>query len=142
MVHYFQFIDYPCKQHYSSEKMCFGSEPERKIEDIELILAILGLHRDCQVFSTVIAGQEGFDRSARCNAKPRLWPGPGMSGLVILLFSFSSPCRSRLPELQPDARTVPVPAVVLHSSINILIAVLFHLLGEALYFQKEPRPRR
>ena len=41
------------------------------------------------------------------------------------------------PLLHPDTQTVSVPAAVLHSTINILIAVLFHLLGQALYFQKE-----
>lgn len=42
------------------------------------------------------------------------------------------------PLLHPDTQTVSVPVAVLHSTINILIAVLFRLLGQALYFQKEP----
>lgn len=42
------------------------------------------------------------------------------------------------PLLHPDTQTVSVPVTVLHSTINILIAVLFRLLGQALYFQKEP----
>lgn len=38
------------------------------------------------------------------------------------------------PLLHPDTQTVSVAAAVLHSTINILIAVLFRLLGQALYF--------
>lgn len=41
------------------------------------------------------------------------------------------------PLLHSDTQTVSVLAAVLHSTINILIAVLFRLLGQALYFQKE-----
>lgn len=90
--------------------------------------------------SSVILGPEGFYGLAHYSVRPRLWRGPVVPLSLHLALQPLPFIPRPTPLLHPDTQTVSVPVAVLHSTINSLIAVLFRLLGQVLYFQKEPAP--
>lgn len=104
----------------------------------------LKLHRNCQLSSCPLCFLQWLlDRNGFMDRAAAVWSqGYGRAGHVgshHLTFHLLRFVPGPTPAPHRDTQTVSVPAAVLHSAINILIAVLFRLLGQALYFLKKKK---
>lgn len=129
-----------------TEKMVLWLSTRKKKRRYWAYTTSLKLHRNCQLSSRPLCFLRWLlDRNGFMDWSTAVWSqGYGRAGHVgshHLTFQWLQFMPRPTPALHSDTQTVSVPAAVLHSAINILIAVLFRLPGQALYFQKKKEKR-